>query len=121
MLLDQYHYNSLKATPLMYYFVLYCFIYYDQILNNDKIQLTVPSIHTHRILIIGYIAVVIEYVYHKPKNNLLFQYASVEKDGQKYMTSSDLIRKYILMFQHENYNEDTINLLAGVADSTGDG
>jgi len=49
------------------------------------------------------------------------QYASVEQDGQKYMTSSDLIRKYILMFQHEDYNEDTINLLAGVADSTGDG
>uniref|UniRef100_H2ZH15 EF-hand domain-containing protein n=1 Tax=Ciona savignyi TaxID=51511 RepID=H2ZH15_CIOSA len=50
-----------------------------------------------------------------------FQYASVEKDGEVFMTPSDFIRSYLLMLPNENYNKTTVNLLASVADYTGDG
>ena len=37
------------------------------------------------------------------------------------MTASDFIRRFLGLMTHENYNEDTVRLLANVVDTTKDG
>ncbi|EDO42462.1 predicted protein [Nematostella vectensis] len=49
------------------------------------------------------------------------KYASHEEEGQKYMTAKNLIRDYLGMQRIEEYNETTLELLAGVVDQTKDG
>lgn len=49
------------------------------------------------------------------------QYASVEKDGEHYMTPEDFVQKYLGLHTDPRYNPKTVQLLAGVADQTKDG
>jgi solute carrier family 25 aspartate/glutamate transporter 12/13 len=49
------------------------------------------------------------------------QYASLEKDGKKFMTDSDFVRKYLGLYTEENYNRETVRLLASAADTSKDG
>ncbi|KAK5969112.1 Calcium-binding mitochondrial carrier protein Aralar1, partial [Trichostrongylus colubriformis] len=42
-------------------------------------------------------------------------------DGKKYMTSEDFIRKYLGLFTEENYNRESVRMLASAADTTKDG
>lgn len=49
------------------------------------------------------------------------RFASKVKDGKKYMTSEDFIRKYLGLFTDENYNRESVRLLASAADTTKDG
>lgn len=49
------------------------------------------------------------------------KYATVEKDDEKFMTPVNLIRDYLGMQKVEEYNETTLNLLAGCVDQTKDG
>uniref|UniRef100_A0A6I8QE06 Solute carrier family 25 member 12 n=1 Tax=Xenopus tropicalis TaxID=8364 RepID=A0A6I8QE06_XENTR len=49
------------------------------------------------------------------------KYASVEKDGENYMTPSDFVQKYLGLHTDPHYNPMTVELLAGVADQTKDG
>ncbi|NXG70807.1 CMC1 protein, partial [Baryphthengus martii] len=51
----------------------------------------------------------------------LLQYASVEKDGEHYMTPEDFVQKYLGLYTDPRYNPKTVQLLAGVADQTKDG
>lgn len=51
----------------------------------------------------------------------LWQYASVESNGEHFMTPNDFIRRFLGLLPHQNYNEDTITLLANVVDTTKDG
>jgi solute carrier family 25 aspartate/glutamate transporter 12/13 len=53
--------------------------------------------------------------------HIFAQYASVEKDGRKFMTDSDFIRKYLGLYTEENYNRETVRLLASAADTSKDG
>ncbi|NXC75253.1 CMC1 protein, partial [Anhinga anhinga] len=48
-------------------------------------------------------------------------YASVEKDGEHYMTPEDFVQKYLGLYTDPHYNPKTVQLLAGVADQTKDG
>lgn len=52
---------------------------------------------------------------------IFIKYASVEKDGENYMTKEDFIVRYLLMMQHQNKNIDTLDLVGGVADTSSDG
>ena len=52
---------------------------------------------------------------------LYMQYATVEKEGEKYLTPVNLIRDYLGMQKVEEYNETTLGLLAGCVDQTKDG
>ncbi|XP_053326733.1 electrogenic aspartate/glutamate antiporter SLC25A12, mitochondrial [Spea bombifrons] len=52
---------------------------------------------------------------------IFLQYASVEKDGEHYMTPSDFVQKYLGLHAEPNYNPKTVELLGGVADQTKDG
>ncbi|XP_075009321.1 electrogenic aspartate/glutamate antiporter SLC25A12, mitochondrial isoform X1 [Calonectris borealis] len=53
--------------------------------------------------------------------NIFLQYASVEKDGEHYMTPEDFVQKYLGLYTDLRYNPKTVQLLAGVADQTKDG
>ena len=45
----------------------------------------------------------------------------MEQDDEKFMTPANLIRDYLGMQKVEEYNETTLNLLAGCVDQTKDG
>ena len=47
------------------------------------------------------------------------QYATVEKDGEKYMTYKNFVCDY-LKFVDQETNSETINLIAKIADTTKD-
>ncbi|XP_020279971.1 calcium-binding mitochondrial carrier protein Aralar1 isoform X2 [Pseudomyrmex gracilis] len=49
------------------------------------------------------------------------QYASQEKNGERFMTSSDFVRSYLGLYRDANYNPDSVNLLAGIVDTSKDG
>ncbi|XP_030751551.1 calcium-binding mitochondrial carrier protein Aralar1 isoform X1 [Sitophilus oryzae] len=52
-------------------------------------------------------------IYHK--------YASIEKDGEKYMSPEDFIIKYLKILDEKDHNADTVKLLAGIVDTSKDG
>ncbi|KAK6027713.1 EF hand [Ostertagia ostertagi] len=47
--------------------------------------------------------------------------SKADSDGKKYMTSEDFIRKYLGLYTEENYNKETVRMLASAADTTKDG
>lgn len=49
------------------------------------------------------------------------KYASLEVKGEKYMTSEDFVCRFLGLYNEENYNEESVKLLAGVADTNKDG
>ncbi|XP_017756276.1 PREDICTED: calcium-binding mitochondrial carrier protein Aralar1 isoform X6 [Eufriesea mexicana] len=49
------------------------------------------------------------------------QYASQEKNGERFMTSSDFVRSYLGLYTNPDYNPDSVNLLAGIVDTSKDG
>ncbi|KAL6422288.1 hypothetical protein ACFW04_010566 [Cataglyphis niger] len=49
------------------------------------------------------------------------QYASQEKNGERFMTSSDFVRSYLGLYTNADYNPDSVNLLAGIVDTSKDG
>ncbi|CAB3401230.1 unnamed protein product [Caenorhabditis bovis] len=49
------------------------------------------------------------------------RFASQEKNGKKVMTPEDFIRRYLGLYTEENYNRETVRLLASAADTTKDG
>ncbi|KAF7248168.1 Calcium-binding mitochondrial carrier protein Aralar1 [Varanus komodoensis] len=53
--------------------------------------------------------------------NIFLQYASVEQDGERYMTPGDFVQRYLGLYTDPHYNPKTVQLLAGVADQTKDG
>lgn len=49
------------------------------------------------------------------------QYASVVEDGEHYMTPRDFVQSYLGLHTQPQYNPKTVELIAGVADTTKDG
>lgn len=52
---------------------------------------------------------------------LPLQYASVVEDGEHYMTPRDFVQSYLGLHSQPQHNPKTVELLAGVADTTKDG
>ncbi|KAM4025128.1 electrogenic aspartate/glutamate antiporter SLC25A12, mitochondrial [Anomaloglossus baeobatrachus] len=52
---------------------------------------------------------------------IFLKYASVEQDGENYMTPSDFVQKYLGLHSDRHFNPKTVELLGGVADQTKDG
>ncbi|KAK1165677.1 calcium-binding mitochondrial carrier protein Aralar1-like isoform X1 [Acipenser oxyrinchus oxyrinchus] len=52
---------------------------------------------------------------------LFSKYSSVEKDGERYMTPADFVQKYLGLHTEPLHNPKTVQLIAGVADTTKDG
>lgn len=49
------------------------------------------------------------------------QYASVVQDGERYMTPRDFVQNYMGLHTHPQHNPKTVELIAGVVDTTKDG
>ncbi|XP_060523908.1 calcium-binding mitochondrial carrier protein Aralar1 isoform X2 [Cylas formicarius] len=49
------------------------------------------------------------------------RYASIEKNGEKFMTAEDFVIKYLKLLDDKDYNADTVRLLAGIVDTSKDG
>ncbi|XP_012286081.1 calcium-binding mitochondrial carrier protein Aralar1 isoform X2 [Orussus abietinus] len=49
------------------------------------------------------------------------QYASQEKDGERFMTPCDFVRTYLGLYKDADYNPDSVRLLAGIVDTSKDG
>lgn len=49
------------------------------------------------------------------------QYASVVEDGERYMTPRDFVQSYLGLHAQPQHNPKTVELIAGVADTTKDG
>ncbi|XP_034939163.1 calcium-binding mitochondrial carrier protein Aralar1 isoform X1 [Chelonus insularis] len=49
------------------------------------------------------------------------QYATQEKNGERFMTSSDFVRSYLGLYTNVDYNPDSVALLAGIVDTNKDG
>ncbi|XP_046846923.1 calcium-binding mitochondrial carrier protein Aralar2-like [Xenia sp. Carnegie-2017] len=52
---------------------------------------------------------------------VFLKYATVETDGERYMTPEDFIRTFLGMQKDDNYDVETLKLLSGVVDQTKDG
>lgn len=49
------------------------------------------------------------------------QYASVVHDGENFMTPKDFVQSYLGLHTQPQHNPKTVELIAGVADTTKDG
>ncbi|KAF8788513.1 calcium-binding mitochondrial carrier protein Aralar1-like [Argiope bruennichi] len=49
------------------------------------------------------------------------KYASVEKNGELFMTPEDFVRRFLGIYQDENYNPKTVKLLGSILDTSKDG
>ncbi|XP_017964626.1 calcium-binding mitochondrial carrier protein Aralar1 isoform X1 [Drosophila navojoa] len=52
---------------------------------------------------------------------VFLKYASLQKDGEHYMTSEDFVRKFLGLFTDAAFNDESVRLLAGIADTSKDG
>jgi len=57
----------------------------------------------------------------KKLREIFNKYASVEKGNEKFMKSTDLIRSYLLMLSHDNFNEETVDILANAVSFSDNG
>ncbi|KAI6195726.1 Calcium-binding carrier protein Aralar1 [Aphelenchoides besseyi] len=48
-------------------------------------------------------------------------YASIDRNNKKYMTDTDFVQKYLGLYTDENYNRETVRLIASAADTSKDG
>lgn len=49
------------------------------------------------------------------------QYATQEKNGERFMTPADFVRSYLGLYTDADYNPDSVDLLAGIVDTSKDG
>ncbi|XP_047503160.1 calcium-binding mitochondrial carrier protein Aralar1 isoform X3 [Pieris napi] len=52
---------------------------------------------------------------------IFLKYASVDKNGEKYITSEDFVRKFLGLFNEDDYNKESVQLIAGIVDMDKDG
>ncbi|GAB0097657.1 calcium-binding mitochondrial carrier protein Aralar1 [Sergentomyia squamirostris] len=52
---------------------------------------------------------------------VFLKYASQQKDGKLYMTGDDFVRGYLGLFPETGFNEESVKILAGIADTSKDG
>lgn len=54
-------------------------------------------------------------------HEIFLKYATVEKNGEKYITSEDFVRKFLGLFDEDDYNVESVKLIAGIVDMDKDG
>lgn len=53
--------------------------------------------------------------------DIFHKYATVEKNGEKFMSAEDFVIKFLGVLNENDYNKDTARLLAGIVDTSKDG
>ncbi|XP_075971321.1 calcium-binding mitochondrial carrier protein aralar1 isoform X3 [Anticarsia gemmatalis] len=54
-------------------------------------------------------------------HEIFLKYATVEKNGEKCITSEDFVRKFLGLFDEDDYNKESVKLIAGIVDMDKDG
>ncbi|XP_043483188.1 calcium-binding mitochondrial carrier protein Aralar1 isoform X2 [Leptopilina heterotoma] len=54
-------------------------------------------------------------------NEIFNQYATQEKNGERFMTPADFVRSYLGLYTDADFNPDSVKLLAGILDTNKDG
>lgn len=54
-------------------------------------------------------------------HEIFLKHASINVNGERYMNGSDFIRGFLGLFPNENFNESSVQLLAGIVDTSKDG
>lgn len=54
-------------------------------------------------------------------HEIFLKYATVEKNGEKHITSEDFVRKYLGLFSEDDFNKESVQLIAGIVDMDKDG
>ncbi|CAH0605615.1 unnamed protein product [Chrysodeixis includens] len=54
-------------------------------------------------------------------HEIFLKYATVEKNGEKHITSEDFVRKFLGLFEEDDYNKESVKLIAGIVDMDKDG
>lgn len=54
-------------------------------------------------------------------HQVFLKYASVERNGEWFMTPDDFIRKYVGLLEGPNHNVESVGLLAAIVDTSKDG
>lgn len=72
-------------------------------------------------LIFFFSSIRLEREYTNATHLAFLQYASREKNGEKYMTPADFVQKYLRLYTDANFNSDSVKLLAGIVDTSKDG
>lgn len=54
-------------------------------------------------------------------HEIFLKYATVDKNGEKYITSEDFVRKFLGLFDEDDYNVESVKLIAGIVDMDKDG
>ncbi|XP_049886743.1 calcium-binding mitochondrial carrier protein Aralar1-like isoform X2 [Pectinophora gossypiella] len=57
----------------------------------------------------------------KQLHDIFLKYATVDRNGEKYITSEDFVRKYLGLFDEDDYNKESVQLIAGIVDMDKDG
>ncbi|KAJ8733509.1 hypothetical protein PYW08_001807 [Mythimna loreyi] len=54
-------------------------------------------------------------------HEIFLKYATVNKNGERYITSEDFVRKFLGLFEEDDYNAESVKLIAGIVDMDKDG
>ncbi|KAL3280238.1 hypothetical protein HHI36_017734 [Cryptolaemus montrouzieri] len=54
-------------------------------------------------------------------HDIFQKYASVEKNGEKFMTSEDFVIRFLGIFDEKSFSKESVNLLAAIVDTSKDG
>ncbi|KAJ2952186.1 hypothetical protein O0L34_g4466 [Tuta absoluta] len=57
----------------------------------------------------------------KQLHEIFLKYATVEKNGEKCITSEDFVRKFLGLFDEDDFNKESVQLIAGIVDMDKDG
>ncbi|CAH2241818.1 jg16210 [Pararge aegeria aegeria] len=52
---------------------------------------------------------------------IFLKYATLEKNGEKHISSEDFVRKFLGLFGEDDYNKESVQLIAGIVDMDKDG
>ncbi|GBP18853.1 Calcium-binding mitochondrial carrier protein Aralar1 [Eumeta japonica] len=54
-------------------------------------------------------------------HDIFLKFATVERNGEKHITSEDFVRKFLGLFDEDDYNKESVKLIAGIVDMDKDG
>ncbi|KAH9643319.1 hypothetical protein HF086_012989 [Spodoptera exigua] len=54
-------------------------------------------------------------------HEIFLKFATVDRNGEKFITSEDFVRKFLGLFEEDDYNAESVKLIAGIVDMDKDG
>ncbi|KAF9797029.1 hypothetical protein SFRURICE_006904 [Spodoptera frugiperda] len=54
-------------------------------------------------------------------HEIFLKFATVDRNGERFITSEDFVRKFLGLFEEDDYNAESVKLIAGIVDMDKDG